>query len=74
LIIRLLVSESDDLDKIMQRRVSIHEILTRESLFGILLGFSFWPEFPEGLSANHFLVPVPTNPEVNSTFLVRQNW
>lgn len=58
----------------MQRRVSIHEILTRESLFGILLGFSFWPEFLEGLSANHFFVPVLTYPEVNSTFLVRQNW
>ena len=68
------MSESDDLDKIMQRRVSIHEILTRESLFGILLRFSFWPEFLEGLSANHFFVPILTYPEVNSTFLVRQNW
>ena len=58
----------------MQRRVSIHEILTWKSLFGIILGFGFWPEFPEGLSANHFSTPVLTNPEEISSFLVRQNW
>ena len=68
------MSESDDLHKIMQRRVSIHEILTWKSLFGKFLGFGFWPEFPEWLSANHFFALVLTNPEEISSFLVRQNW
>ena len=69
-----LESESDDLLKIMQRRVSIHEILTWRSPSRIILGSGFWPEFLDGLSANHIFTHVLTNPEEFSTFLVRQNW
>ena len=53
-------------------RVSLHEFLKKKFDLVNLLQIGSWPEFLEGLFANHDLITLLLSPDETSSLLVRQ--
>lgn len=53
-------------------RVSLHEFLKKKFDLVNLLRIGSWPEFLEGLFANHDLITLLLSPDETSSLLVRQ--
>ena len=56
----------------MRLRVSLHEFLSKKFNLVNLLPTGSWPEFLEGLFANHDLITLPLSPDETSSLLVHQ--